>query len=54
LQHSRAIRRIADPVGPPAARQTISTRAQTCTPALTSRENRDTFSAVLPSWPACL
>jgi hypothetical protein len=53
LQHSRASRRIADPVGPPAARHTISTRTQTCAPTLTSRENRDTFSAALPSWPAC-
>jgi hypothetical protein len=54
LQHSWASRRIADPVGPPAARHTITTRTQTCAPKLTSRENRDTFSAALPSWPACL
>ena len=54
LQHSRASRRIADSVGPPAARPTISTRAQTCAPILTSRENRDPFSPPLPSWTACL
>jgi hypothetical protein len=53
LQHSRASRPIADPVGPPAARRTISTRTPTCAPTLTSRDNREIFSAVLPSWPAC-